>query len=137
MIDLISQLNIVKLFLFLCKKDIPKSLKFIREQCNKQTFCIKPLLTKRYSVVHEFYIADNLNYPFFAKNRKMIEEYKLLQNLSLSGLNNWEDIKDVMDNKGKIECESYYYCFYFTEKECHNPKENFVILDDHKNIKEE
>lgn len=41
----------------------------------------------------------------------MIEEYKLFQNLSLSGLNNWEDIKDVMDNKGKIECESYNFCF--------------------------
>ena len=136
--DLIFQLNSkIGLYCFLCKKDISKNMKFICEQCDNQAFCINCLLSKRHPVDHEFHIADNLNYPLFTKDWKMNEEYKLLQNMALSGLNNWEDISNVMENKGQVECESHYYSFYYTEKGFPNPKESSVILDDNKNIIEE
>ena len=136
--DLIFQLNSkIGLYCFLCKKDISKNMKFICEQCDNQAFCINCLLSKRHPEDHEFHIADNLNYPLFTKDWKMNEEYKLLQNMALSGLNNWEDISNVMENKGQVECESHYYSFYYTEKDCPNPKESSVILDDNKNIIEE
>lgn len=136
--DLIFQLNTkIGLECFICKKDISKNIKFLCEQCNNQAFCIKCLLEKKHPLDHEFHVADNLNYPLFTKDWKMNEEYKLLQNLALSGLNNWEDISNVMENRGQVECESHYYSFYYTEKDDPNPKEKSVILDDNKKIIEE
>ena len=64
----------------------------------------------------------------------MNEEYKLLLNLSSSGLNNWEDISNIMGNRGQVECESHYYSFYYTDKDDPMPKESSIIIDNNKNI---
>ena len=138
LIYLTFQLNCLNnLPCFLCKKDVSKTMKFLCEECNNQVFCINCLVTKRHSVEHEFHILDNLNFSLFTKDWKIMEEYKLLQNLEVSGLNNWEDIKYAMENKGEIECESHYYSFYCTKKDCPLPEENSMILDVSKNIIEE
>ena len=51
---------------------------------------------------HEFQLIDNLNYSLFTDDWKIIEKYKLLKNLSISGLNNWEDISNIMRIREKI-----------------------------------
>ena len=122
---------------FICKKDLTKNIKFLCQKCNNQIFCIKCLIYKKHSTEHEFQIIDNLNYPLFTDDWKMNEEYKLLKNLSISGLNNWEDISNIMGNRGQVECESHYYSFYYTEKDNPNPKESSIIIDDNKKIIEE
>ena len=137
--DLVFQLNSKNsgVDCFICKKDLTKNIKFLCQKCNNQVFCIKCLIKKRHSVDHEFQIIDNLNYPLFTDDWKMNEEYKLLQNLATSGLNNWEDISNIMGNRGQVECESHYYSFYYTEKNNPNPKESSIIIDDNKNIIED
>ena len=137
--DLVFQMNSKNsgLECFICKKDLTKNIKFFCQKCNYQIFCINCLIKKNHPEDHEFQIIDNLNYPLFTEDWKMNEEYKLLQNLSLSGLNNWEDISNNMGNRGQVECESHYYSFYYTEKEDPNPKEYSIILDNNKNIIEE
>ena len=119
---------------FICKNNLSKNIKFLCEECNNQVFCIKCLIKKKHDINHKFQIIDNLNYPLFTDNWTMNEEYKLLYNLALSGLNNWEDISNIMGNKGQFECESHYYSFYYTDKNNPNPKEDFIIIDNNKKI---
>ena len=119
---------------FICKKDLSKNIKFLCQECNNQVFCIKCLIEKKHQKAHKYQIIDNLNYPLFTEDWKMSEEYKLLVNLSTSGLNNWEDISNIMGNRGQVECESHYYSFYYTEKDDPMPKENSIIIDNNKNI---
>ena len=134
LIRLILEINCLnQLRCFLCKRDISKSMKFICEQCDCQAFCINCLITKRHPADHDFHTVDKLDFPLFTENWKIIEEYKLLHNLAVLGLNNWEGIKNVIKNKGEVECESHYYSFYYTEKG-HILEENSVILDARKNI---
>ena len=119
---------------FICNKNLSKNIKFLCEECNNQVFCIKCLIEKKHCTSHKFQIIDNLNFPLFTDKWTMSEEYKLLNNLALSGLNNWEDISNIMGNKGQFECESHYYSFYYTDKNDPNPKEDFIVIDDNKNI---
>jgi len=119
---------------FICKKDLTKNIKFLCEKCNNQVFCIKCFIEGKHPKDHKFHVIDNLNYPLFTEDWKMHEEYKLLVNLSTSGLNNWEDISNIMGNRGQVECESHYYSFYYTQKEDPLPKENSIIIDNNKNI---
>ena len=119
---------------FICKKDLTKNIKFLCEKCNNQVFCIKCFIEGKHPKDHKFHVIDNLNYPLFTEDWKMYEEYKLLANLSTSGLNNWEDISNIMGNRGQVECESHYYSFYYTQKEDPLPKESSIIIDNNKNI---
>ena len=119
---------------FICKKNLVYNIKFLCQKCNNQIFCLNCFLEKKHSPEHEYQIIDDLNYPLFTEDWKMREEYKLLLNLSLSGLNNWEDISNTMGNRGQVECESHYYSFYYTEKDDPMPKEKSIIIDNNKNI---
>ena len=119
---------------FLCKKDISKNIKFLCRQCNKQIFCINCFLAKKHPIEHKYQIIDNLNFPLFTEDWKMSEEYKLLVNVSICGLDNWEDISNAMGNRGKNECESHYYSFYYPKKSHPMPKEGSIIIDKNKKI---
>ena len=119
---------------FICKKNLVKDIKFLCQECNNQVFCLNCFLDKKHSIDHKYQIIDDLNYPLFTEDWKMNEEYKLLLNLSSSGLNNWEDISNIMGNRGQVECESHYYSFYYTDKDDPMPKESSIIIDNNKNI---
>ena len=119
---------------FICQKDISKNLKFLCEECGNKIFCVKCMIEKKHSPKHQFQVIDILNYSIFTDDWTVGEEYNLLQNLSTSGLNNWEDISNIL-GRGQVECESHYYSFYYKEKENPMPKEEDIILDDQKKIK--
>ena len=118
---------------FLCKKDISKNIKFLCAECGNKVFCIKCLIQKKHPPEHEFQVIDTLNYGFFTEDWSVCEEYNLLQNLSVSGLNNWEDISNIL-NREQLDCESHYYSFYYKEKENPMPREEDIILDNNKKI---
>ena len=119
---------------FICQKDISKNLKFLCEECGNKILCVKCMIEKKHSPKHQFQVIDILNYSIFTDDWTVGEEYNLLQNLSTSGLNNWEDISNIL-GRGQVECESHYYSFYYKEKENPMPKEEDIILDDQKKIK--
>ena len=91
-----------KLKKWICKKDLTKNIKFLCQKYHNQIFCIKCFIYKKHSMEHEFQLIDNLNYSLFTDDWKIIEKYKLLKNLSISGLNNWEDISNIMRIREKI-----------------------------------
>ena len=79
-------------------------------------------------------MIDNLNFPFFTKDWSVKDEYNLLHNLSISGLNNWEDVSNII-NKGQTDCEAHYYSFYYKDKDNSIPKkEEIIILDGKENV---
>ena len=118
---------------FLCQKDLSKNIKFLCEECGNKIFCIKCLITKRHSPEHQFQVIDILNYSFFTDDWSVGDEYNLLHNLSISGLNNWEDISNIL-NRGQVECEAHYYSFYYKENKNPMPREEDIILDNQKKI---
>ena len=118
---------------FLCQKDLSKNIKFLCSECGNKIFCIKCLITKRHSPEHQFQVIDILNYSFFTKDWSVGDEYNLLHNLSISGLNNWEDISNIL-NRDQVECEAHYYSFYYKENKNPMPREEDIILDDQKKI---
>ena len=121
---------------FICQKDISKNIKFLCAECGNKVFCVKCLIQKRHSPEHQFQVIDILNYGFFTDDWSVCQEYNLLQNLSVSGLNNWEDISNIL-GRGQLECESHYYSFYYKEKENPMPREEDIILDNQKKIKKD
>ena len=87
---------------FLCQKDLSKNIKFLCAECGNKMFCINSLITKRHSPEHQFQVIEFLNYSFFTDDWSVGDEYNLLNNLSISGLNNWEDISNIL-NRGQVE----------------------------------
>ena len=118
---------------FLCQKDLSKNIKLLCNECGNKIFCIKCLITKRHSPEHKYQVIDILNYSFFTDDWSVGDEYNLLHNLSISGLNNWEDISNIL-NRGQVECEAHYYSFYYKEKENPMPRQEDIILDNQKKI---
>ena len=118
---------------FLCQKDLSKNIKFLCSECGNKIFCIKCLITKRHSPEHQFQVIDILNFSFFTEDWSVGDEYNLLYNLSISGLNNWEDISNIL-NRDQVECEAHYYSFYYKENKNPMPREEDIILDNQKKI---
>ena len=104
MSELVFQLNTKSsgVECFLCQKDLSKNIKFLCAECGNKMFCINSLITKRHSPEHQFQVIDILNYSFFTDDWSVGDEYNLLNNLSISGLNNWEDISNIL-NRGQVE----------------------------------
>ena len=75
-----------------------------------------------------YYIVDNLDFPFFTEDWSLQDDLRLLTNIEKLGLDNWEDIAKQMGNKGKVECESHYYTFYYKNKNDKLPNRNDVII---------
>jgi len=118
----------------LCEKEITNNIKFYCDICDI-IFCINCFLLSKHNKEHTYHIIDSLNFPLFLENWTAKEENKLLSFVAKCGLNNWEEISKSIENKGQVECESYYYTFYYTNKDNPLPDENKIIIDEQKNIK--
>ena len=117
----------------LCQKEITNNIKFYCESCN-YIFCINCFLLSKHDITHSYHIIDSLNFSLFMDNWSASEDHKLISYISKCGLNNWEEISKSIESKGQVECESYYYTFYYTnEKKL--PNENNILLDENKSIK--
>ena len=134
--DLVFKYNIISgnLKCKICQKEITDNIKFYCDICD-YIFCINCFLLFKHNKDHEYRIIDALNFPLFINDFVAKEEHKLLSFVEKCGLNNWEEISKAIDNKGQVECESYYYSFYYKEKDKPLPDETDVILDENKNIK--
>jgi len=133
--DLVFQYNIKSGFIKckICQKEITNNIKFYCEECD-YIFCINCFLLSKHNNAHGYHIIDALNFPLFIDNWSLKEEHKLLSFVAKCGLNNWEEISKSIENKGQVECESYYYTFYYKNKDNPEPDETKVILDGNKNI---
>ena len=119
----------------ICQKYITNNIKFYCNTCSNFIFCIKCFIFSDHPKNHDYHLIDNLNFPLYTEDWSANEEHKLISNISKCGLNNWEEICKLMNNKGQVECESHYYSFYNINKENPCPDENEIILDDKKNKK--
>ena len=127
--------SIQKHFCNFCNKDITYNVKFLCSKCEIY-YCIHCFLNKKHSE-HDYHIVDTLKFPIFTKDWKLNDEFSLLNAISKCGLDNWEDISDLMRNRGNIECESHYYSFYYKDDINSLPNNNDIILTSDKKINEE
>ena len=72
-----------------------------------------------YKILNKF--SENL----FTNDWTLGDEIKLLGALQRLGLNNWEEISKIL-GKGKLECESHYYTFYYKSKNDFLPDDNII-----------
>ena len=117
----------------MCNKDLSKNIKFLCSECGNKFICIKCLILKKHPPEHKLQVIDNLNFSLFTEDWSTKDEYNLLHYLSISGLNNWEDISNIL-NKGQTDCEAHYYSFYYKDKENYFPKTEDIIFDEKKKI---
>ena len=80
-----------------------------------------------YKILNKF--SENL----FTNDWTLGDEIKLLGALQRLGLNNWEEISKIL-GKGKLECESHYYTFYYKSKNDFLPDDKIIKLNSKKNI---
>ena len=139
-IDLVFKNNITSgnIKCKLCQKEITNNIKFYCDECD-YIFCINCFLLSKHNKEHFYHIFDALNFPLFIDNWTAKEEHKLLSFVEKCGLNNWEEISKSLENKGQVECEAYYYTFYYKGegKENSLPDEAKIILDANKKINNE
>lgn len=75
-----------------------------------------------------YYVLDKMAFPIFTEDWSLRDELRLLSNMEKLGLDNWEDIAKAMSNKGKVECESHYYTFYYKAKNDKMPSKADLII---------
>ena len=68
-------------------------------------------------------IINKMEEPIFTSDWSFGDEIKLLGALSRLGLGNWDGISNAI-GKGKFECESHYYTFYYKKENDFMPKIN-------------
>ena len=133
-----------------CNKNIKDSIKILLEPFpkninisqKKYTFpleliCLKCLIVKlknnykeikslnyfNDSIPHQYThyrIINKMEEPIFTIDWSFGDEIKLLGALERLGVGNWEEISKIT-GKGKFECESHYYTFYYKNKNDHFP----------------
>ena len=83
---------------------------------------------------NEYTILDNLKDKLFTSNWSLDKEIKLLSAIEKFGLNNWEEFSKLL-GKGKFECETHYFTFYYKSKFEFLPTEKIInnnIKNEHK-----
>ena len=73
-----------------------------------------------------FCILNKMTENLFTNDWTLADEIKLLGAIEKLGLENWEEISKIL-NKGKFECESHYYTFYYKTKEDFLPSDEKII----------
>ena len=152
-----------------CEKNITNSIKILLEPFPKniiipqkkgslpfELICLKCLIIKlknnnsseiesiNYfddSIPHQYThyrIINKMEEPIFTEDWSFGDEIKLLGSLERLGIGNWEEISKII-GKGKFECESHYYAFYYKKNDDFIPKINInnKINLDNKNYKNE
>ena len=111
-------------------------LKCLISQLKKNNFSVYSLnyLEKEQPHKYTHYrIINKMNEPIFTNDWSLADELKLLGGIGRLGIGNWGEISKIL-GKGKFECESHYYTFYYKKKNDYMPKLN---LYDSKNYKTE
>ena len=136
-----------------CEKNITNSIKILLEPFPKniiipqkkgslpfELICLKCLVIKLKNNSHEIesinYLNDSIPHqythyrvinkmeePIFTEDWSFGDEIKLLGALERLGIGNWEEISKIT-GKGKFECESHYYAFYYKKNDDFIPKIN-------------
>ncbi|MCQ2819003.1 MAG: hypothetical protein MJ252_17200, partial [archaeon] len=76
-------------------------------------------------------IVDNLKMPLFTEDWSIQDEHKLVKGVEKLGMDNWETIIHSLPHKGKFECETHYYSFYYKGNKDYNvnPKEVITTIE--------
>ena len=153
----------IKINCCVCNKIITNQIKVILEPLDLKnlifqkglTFnalCLRCFLfkTKYNSKEMTYYIGNEItlyNYKFthyrilnkmtenlYTNDWTLGDEIKLLGAIEKLGLENWEEISKIL-GKGKFECESHYYTFYYKSKDDYLPSEKIININNNsKNI---
>ena len=87
---------------------------------------IKSLNYSNDSIPHlytHYRIINKMEEPIFTTDWSFGDEIKLLGGLERLGIGNWDEISKIT-GKGKFECESHYYTFYYKKNDDFIPKIN-------------
>ena len=136
-----------------CEKNIANNIKILLEPFPKniifplkkgslpfELICLKCLMIKLKNNSHEiesinylndsnphkytyYRIINKMEEPIFTEDWSFGDEIKLLGGLERLGIGNWEEISKIT-GKGKFECESHYYAFYYKKNDDFIPKIN-------------
>ena len=109
-------------------------LKTKYNQKEKVNYIINEMTLNAYKFV-KYKILNKLSENLFTRDWTLGEEIKLLGAIERLGLNNWEEISKIL-GKGKFECESHYYTFYYKSKNDFLPDDKIIKLNNYskKNI---
>ena len=147
----------IKVLCCICNRNITNQIKIIIEPSNSKNIiyqkglsfnalCIRcfVLKTKFNPKEMTYYVGNeitlyNYKYTNYRILNKMSEnlytndwtlgdEIKLLGAIEKLGLENWEEISKIL-GKGKFECESHYYTFYYKSKDDYLPSEKIININ--------
>ena len=147
----------IKVLCCICNRNITNQIKIIIEPSNSKNIiyqkglsfnalCIRcfVLKTKFNPKEMTYYVGNeitlyNYKYTNYRILNKMSEnlytndwtlgdEIKLLGAIEKLGLENWEEISKIL-GKGKFECESHYYTFYYKSKDDYKPSEKIININ--------
>ena len=147
----------IKILCCVCNKNITNQIKIILESSypknkiyqkglNFNALCIKCFLLKtKYNSKENIYYVGNeitlynfkfsnysilnkMNENIFTNDWTLGDEIKLLGAIEKLGLENWEEISKIL-GKGKFECESHYYTFYYKSKNDYLPSEKIININ--------
>ena len=76
----------------------------------------------------EYFIIDKFDKKIFTDDWTLQNELKLLGGVEKLGLDNWDEISKNI-GKGKVECESHYYTFYYKDSKNYLPNENELCIN--------
>ena len=131
---IIPQKKVSLPFELICLKCLVIKLKNNSQRIESMNY-LNDLIPHQYS---HYRIINKMEEPIFTEDWSFGEEIKLLGGLERLGVGNWEEISKIT-GKGKFECESHYYAFYYKKSDDFIPKINInsKINLNNKNIKNE
>ena len=147
----------IKVLCCVCNRNITNQIKVILESSNSKNkiyqkglcfnaLCIRCFIlkTKLNSKENSYYVGNEMtlyNYKYsnyrilnkmtenlYTNDWTLGEEIKLLGAIEKLGLDNWEEISKIL-GKGKFECESHYYTFYYKSKDDYLPSEKKININ--------
>ena len=73
-------------------------------------------------------ILNKMTESLYTNDWTLGDEIKLLGAIEKLGLDNWEEISKIL-GKGKFECESHYYTFYYKTKDDYLPSDKKININ--------
>ena len=93
----------------------------------KVNYIINEMTLNAYKFTN-YKILNKLSENLFTVDWTLGDEIKLLGAIERLGLNNWEEISKIL-GKGKFECESHYYTFYYKSKNDFLPDDKITNIN--------
>ena len=110
----------IKCFVFKTKFNPKEMVNYVINEMTLNTYKFT-----NYKILNKF--SANL----FTKDWTLGQEIKLLGAIERLGLNNWEEISKIL-GKGKFECESHYYTFYYKSINDFLPDDKIININNNK-----